>query len=91
MENHTLQHIGYSFGQALQLLKEGSKVRRKGWNGAGMYLFLVHGFVDMEIRNLPEALPVLPAIVLRTAQDTFVVGWLPSTTDMLSEDWTTVV
>ena len=29
-----------NFGQAIEALKEGKKVTRRGWNGRGMYLWL---------------------------------------------------
>ena len=29
----------------------------------------------------------LPAIVMKTADDRFCVGWLASQTDMLADDW----
>ena len=32
-----------NFGQALEALKEGKRVARTGWNGKGMFLFLVAG------------------------------------------------
>ena len=32
-----------NFGYALELLKDGKKVARAGWNGRGMFLFLVNG------------------------------------------------
>ena len=32
-----------NFGSALEALKGGMKVSRSGWNGKGMYVFLVHG------------------------------------------------
>lgn len=31
------------FGLAIEALKKGKKVARKGWNGKGMYLFLADG------------------------------------------------
>ena len=39
-----------NFGEALEALKEGKKVARKGWNGyrKGMYIYLTDG------RELPE-------------------------------------
>ena len=30
----------YTFGEAIEALKQGKKVARKGWNGKGMYLWL---------------------------------------------------
>ena len=31
------------FGKAIEALKQGKKVARKGWNGKGMYLWLKPG------------------------------------------------
>ena len=31
------------FGKAIEALKAGKKVAREGWNGKGMFLFLVPG------------------------------------------------
>ena len=36
-------HDGFFFGQALRRLALGDCVQRRGWNGKGMYLFLVDG------------------------------------------------
>ena len=32
-----------NFGKAIENLKNGYKVARKGWNGKGMHLVLIHG------------------------------------------------
>jgi len=32
-----------TFGEALEALKRGERVRRRGWNGKGMFLFLLEG------------------------------------------------
>lgn len=70
-----------SFGEAIQALKEGKKVARKGWNGKGMHLEL----------QCPDehSKMTLPYIFMYTAQGDN-VPWLASQTDMLSEDWVTV-
>ena len=34
---------GYTFSQALERIKEGARVARTGWNGTGMFVFLVPG------------------------------------------------
>lgn len=39
----SLEEAGMTFGEALELLKAGFKVARKGWNGKGMYLWLKPG------------------------------------------------
>ena len=34
-------HKLFNFGEALEALKQGKKVAREGWNGKGMFLYLV--------------------------------------------------
>lgn len=82
-----------NFGQALELIKQGSKVARSGWNGKGMFIFLVNGSTFTV--NRPPLLGIYPEgtvinycphIDMRTA-DGSIVPWLASQTDMLAEDW----
>ena len=82
-----------NFGWALEMLKSGKKVAREGWNGKGMFLFLVPGSVFKV--NRPRLLGIYPEgteinyhahVDMKTADDK-VVPWLCSQTDMLSEDW----
>lgn len=70
-----------SFGWALDRLKSGLKVARKGWNGKGMWLSLQ---VPDEHSKMS-----LPYIYMKTA-DNHQVPWLASQTDMLAEDWEVV-
>lgn len=85
------------FGKAVEALKAGGKVARAGWNGKGMFLFLVRGStitVDPR-RPLASVFPpdstvdYLPHIDMKTADDK-VVPWLASQTDVLAEDWQVV-
>jgi len=71
-----------NFGQAIEMLKEGKKVARAGWNGKGMYL----EYVPAQDYSFSE---MLPFIAMKTVQGSF-VPWLASQTDMLSEDWMVV-
>lgn len=85
----------YSFGDAINFLKAGKKVARKGWNGKDMFLFLAtdiefHTEADLSCVSNLEGDLALPAIVMKTADDRFCVGWLASQTDMLADDWFTV-
>lgn len=85
----------YSFGDAMNFLKGGKKVARKGWNGKNMFLFLAteiefHTQADLSCVSNLEGDLTLPAVVMKTADDRFCVGWLASQTDMLSNDWYTV-
>lgn len=86
-----------NFGQAIEHLKTGGKVCREGWNGKGMFLFLVPGST-FKVNRAP-LLGIYPEgtevqyhahIDMKTAQG-YVVPWLASQADMLSEDWLCVV
>ena len=82
-----------TFGDALHFLKKGGKVRRTGWNGKGMFLFLVPGSTFLVNRPpllgiYPEGTEInyCPHVDMRTA-DGKIVPWLASQTDILAEDW----
>ncbi len=85
-----------NFGSALQALKNGQKVAREGWNGKGMFLFLVPGSVFKVNRApllgiYPEGTEInyRPHIDMKTV-DGEIVPWLASQTDVLAEDWCVV-
>lgn len=74
--------MGPTFGHALVALKAGEKVRRAGWNGKNMHLYLEkfeHALTTYE-----------PCIVMFTAQGKLQPGWRASQADMLAEDWEVV-
>lgn len=84
------------FGDAVRELKAGKKVARNGWNGKGMFLFLVPGSVFKVNRAplntiYPEGVEIryCPHVDMRTA-DGSIVPWLASQSDVLSEDWVVV-
>jgi hypothetical protein len=70
--------IQMDFSQALSSLKKGYKVQRSGWNGKGMYVFLNTNIEDIE-----------PFFVIRTVNKTYNT-WVPSISDLLSNDWESV-
>lgn len=81
------------FAWAITQLKKGSKVCRSGWNGKGMFLFLVPGSTFKV--NRPPLMGIYPEgteinyhahVDMKTAQGD-VVPWLCSQTDMLATDW----
>ena len=85
-----------NFGEALAALKDGKRVARAGWNGKGMFLFLVPGSTFMVNREpllsiMGEGTQVQyhAHIDMKTAQG-YVVPWLASQADLLSEDWEVV-
>lgn len=95
---YRLMGNGLTFGMALEALFMGSTVARRGWrgwNGKGMYLYLVgpgryppstvagKAIADQFDDGL---VPYEPYIAMKTALNT-VVPWLASQTDMLAHDW----
>lgn len=73
----------FTFGLAIEAIKKGIRVARKGWNGKNMWLEYVSSdkYTSLSIHN-----GLLPWIGMKTADDCF-VPWLASQTDMLAEDW----
>jgi hypothetical protein len=69
-----------NFGKALELLKQGKKIMRKGWNGKNMYV---------EVRTLYDVKGYVidnPGLLIKTPTDYF-NNWVPSITDLFAEDW----
>ncbi|WP_281998667.1 DUF2829 domain-containing protein [Priestia flexa] len=88
-----------NFGQAVERLKEGRKVARKGWNGNGMWIVLMPAlYLDASVVNgrtskhLGEGVDLdsQPYIAMFTAGKQWQPGWLASQADILSEDWEVV-
>jgi hypothetical protein len=90
-----------AFGQAIGSLKRGFKVRRNGWNGKGMWLWLKQETMvksewchDMALKAIADQnggkIHALGTICMKTADNKVLTGWLASQTDMLSEDWVLV-
>lgn len=82
-----------NFSRALEALKDGYQVARNGWNGDGMFLFLVQGSTFKV--NRPPLMGIYPEgtevqyhahIDMKTAQG-YVVPWLASQVDLLADDW----
>ncbi len=84
------------FSAALRVLKNGSPIRRAGWNGKGMFLFIMPAHLDPIREGMPLSVrvPALkphqmtwgPYIVMKTADENL-VPWLAPQTDILAEDW----
>jgi len=82
-----------NFGEALTAIKAGKRVARAGWNGKGMFLFLVPGSTFtvnreplLSIMGEGTQVQYHAHIDMKTAQG-YVVPWLASQADLLSEDW----
>lgn len=73
-----------NFGEALEVLKAGERIARKGWNGKNMWLQIQYPLPDGASKM------TLPYIYMYTAQADF-VPWLASQSDMLESDWQVTV
>lgn len=71
----------FEMGYAIELLRDGRKVQRKGWNGKGMWL-------ELQVPDAHSKM-TLPYIFMVTVQGDR-VPWLASQTDILAEDWVEV-
>ncbi|WP_421086378.1 DUF2829 domain-containing protein [Raoultella ornithinolytica] len=78
--------VELSFSYALEALKEGVAVARKGWNGKAMYLRLVDSKHYDVGNGIARDLELASWIGMKTADGKF-VPWLASQTDILAEDW----
>lgn len=79
-----------NFGQAIEALKVGKRVARKGWNGKGIFIELqqpdtnskmTHPYIYIDTTSLQSKNPY-------ARRD--LVPWLASQTDMLASDWEVV-
>lgn len=85
-----------TFSEALELIKQGKKLARENWNGKDMFVFLVHGS-EFEVNRAPlnafyemgTKVKYHAHIDMKTAQG-YVVPWLASQSDLLSDDWVEV-
>lgn len=82
-----------NFSKALESLKEGKKVARKGWNGKKQYIELATNIsyknVDGKIINTEHEAIGNKAIAF-VGTSGVQIGWLASQADMLAEDWEVV-
>ena len=67
-----------NFGWAVERLKDGCAVARKGWNGKGMWIALQRPDANSKM--------TLPYTYMSTVTGDL-VPWLASQTDILAEDW----
>lgn len=98
-QQHKHMNNKLTFGDAVAALKEGKRVSREGWNGKGMYLWLLPAAMvqanwcrEPHLKEQAEAnggeIECLGSIRMMTADKKVLTGWLASQTDILAEDWT---
>lgn len=91
---HTSGALG--FGQALELLRRGHAIARTGWNGKGMFVYLVpanrYPAATDAAKSHFGADSMVPynAYMALVGADGRVSTWAPSGSDALAEDWVIV-
>ncbi|MFC4927873.1 MULTISPECIES: Gp49 family protein [Delftia] len=85
-----------NFGDAIQLLKEGARLARTGWNGRGMFIYLVPAASYPVQTGAAKAhfgagamVPYNAYLAIKNVDET-VSTWVPSVSDCLAEDWVIV-
>lgn len=84
-----------TFGDAIVLARAGKRIARSGWNGSGMFAYIVSA--DHYPAKMPQIkgyfegdmVPYREYWALKTAQED-VAAWTPSGTDTLASDWCVV-
>lgn len=87
------------FGGAIAEMKNGDRVSRDGWNGNGMWIAMCDGqndlpadkFWNIHTKAFAEKnggfANVQRYFVMKTAQGEIQMGWNPTISDSLAEDW----
>ena len=82
-----------SFGKAIELLKEGKRLQREGWNGKNQYVVIATNIsyvnANKEIINVNHEAIGNKAIAF-VGTSGVQLGWLASQSDMLANDWKVV-
>lgn len=84
------------FGNALLALKDGKRLARDGWNGRGLFVYLVppasyavQTGAAMAHFGAGAMIPYNAYFAIKNVDDT-VSTWVPSVNDCLAEDWHTL-
>ena len=84
---------GMAFGDALKALKAGQRVARTGWNGKGMFVYLVPAASYPVQTGAAKAhfgdsamVPYNAYMAIKNVDET-VSTWVPSVNDCIAEDW----
>lgn len=81
------------FGVALKALKDGKRIQRLGWNGKGLFVYLVPANSYPAQTGAAKkyfgegAMVPYNAYMAIKNVDESVSTWVPSVNDCLSEDW----
>ena len=92
-----------TFGNAIEAMKKGKRVARRGWNDKNMFIFLTRGsrinldefppgsqkMLSIKITGSVglDQLVINDHIDIMTSDGSITIGWAASYVDMLSDDW----
>lgn len=95
--------VSVDFGRAIALLKEGFAVRRKGWNGKGLFVVKqVPAHITADIIPNMQSLPQSAKNIIMARKEPHINytnqmliinpdgradSWVPSSSDVFAEDW----
>lgn len=80
------------FSEALEFAKQGHRISREGWNGKGMFVFMVNGDAIKQAVHeaygdpTKDGYDVRDFLMMFTAQSDL-VPWVASQSDILADDW----
>lgn len=96
----------FDFGTALKLLEAGAAVRRKGWNGKGMFIVKqIPAHITADIIPGMQSLPQIAKDIILKRDDAYIDytnqmliinkdgradSWVPSSSDCFAQDWEVV-
>lgn len=78
------------FGEAIELLKQGKRVQREGWNGKKQYIELATNisYINTKHETINVEHDAIGSNAIAFVGTSGVqLGWLASQADMLAEDW----
>jgi hypothetical protein len=98
-ENAYRHMAGLTFGLAVEAVKKGHKIARKGWNGKGMFVVYQKGYpqgipsnkqtADAWGMNEGDLFKCEPYLQIQMVNGSHSM-WVPSINDVLAEDWEVV-
>ena len=91
------------FGDAIEVLKQGGAIRRKGWNGKGLFVVKqIPAHITEEIIPKMQSLPQSAKDIIMSRENKVIDyrsqmliinpdgradSWIPSVSDVFAEDW----
>ena len=78
----SIELIG-GFENALKAIKNGKRVRRSGWNGKECFVELCEHIITNQFGKFGDLVTHVPTVNSYSTM----ASWVPSITDLMSEDW----